>query len=146
MTFEERFWSKVDKTGECWEWTGGRTAPGWHGRIAVDARRKTVRKVIASRASWEIHFGPIPVGLRVLHACDNAGCVRPDHLMLGTQRANMQDAGRKGRLTHLPTHCKRGHEFVGDNIYIHPSTGRRMCRTCHIQRAVDWRTAHRAAA
>ena len=83
---------------------------------------------MAHRLAWELTFGPIPDGLHVLHACDNPPCIRPDHLMLGTQRANMRDAGRKGRLGvgKYATHCKRGHPFEG-NTYIHPVTGRRAC-------------------
>lgn len=34
----------------------------------------------------------------VLHQCDVAICVRPDHLFLGTQPDNLNDARRKGRL------------------------------------------------
>lgn len=69
---------------------------------------------MAHRFSWELANGPIPAGLVVCHACDNPGCVRPDHLWLGTQRANMVDAGRKNHLGAAKhwTSCKRGHEFT----------------------------------
>jgi hypothetical protein len=95
-------------------------------------------RAVVHRVSWQLHYGPIPEGMLVCHHCDNPPCVRPDHLFLGTQRDNSQDASRKGRLVRvLRTHCKRGHPFEG-NTYIHPSTGRRTCRTCHIRRAVMW--------
>lgn len=47
--------------------------------------------------SWELHNGPIPDGLWVLHKCDNSRCVRPDHLYLGDHMQNMDDVSRRGR-------------------------------------------------
>ena len=29
-----------------------------------------------------------------------------------------------------PDHCKRGHPLLGENLYINPRGGRRVCRTC----------------
>lgn len=51
----------------------------------------------AHRISWQLHFGPIPLGMWVLHHCDNPPCVRPDHLFLGTHPENMADRMAKGR-------------------------------------------------
>lgn len=88
----DRFWAKVQKSEECWEWTSA-ICDGygvlWMGRSNSAAR--------AHRLSWEIHNGPIPEGLLVCHACDNRKCVRPSHLFLGTDKDNNQDMIQKGR-------------------------------------------------
>lgn len=126
---EARFWEKVRKGPGCWEWIGSATAPGMHGRIWVSELK---RRVIASRVSWEMHFGPIPPGMEVCHSCDNPPCVRPDHLFLGTHRANMVDASRKGRTGPQIADwslCRQGHTLTDDNVR-RSKTGRRRCLTC----------------
>jgi hypothetical protein len=83
----ERFWSKVDKTENCWEWTGALT-PNGYGRLAHEG---------AHRVAYRLTYGDFDQGLFVCHRCDNPKCVRPDHLFLGTQFDNMRDCSTKGR-------------------------------------------------
>lgn len=54
--------------------------------------------------SWLMHRviytqkrGKIPEGMFVCHTCDNPGCIRIDHLWLGTNADNMMDMKLKGR-------------------------------------------------
>lgn len=61
----------------------------------------------AHRASWEIHYGPIPEGLMVLHGCDNKKCVRPDHLSLGTHQQNVAEAMERRRYQYGDRHWTR---------------------------------------
>lgn len=89
----DRFWSKVEKTDTCWNWTAAKMRDG-RGVVSID---HTGQKGSAPRVSWELHFGPIPDGIWVLHRCDNPRCVRPDHLFLGTASDNNKDSVRKGR-------------------------------------------------
>lgn len=127
---EERFWAKVDQNGDCWEWMASRLPRGYglftpHGRGS---------RSYAHRTSWEIHFGPIPAGLWVLHHCDNPSCVRPSHLFLGTRADNMNDAANKSRLVFhnsLKTHCLRGHPFDAANT--HRRGTERRCRACAVE-------------
>ncbi len=93
----ERFWEKVDKSSECWEWTAARNPDGY-GLIGLDFRGSDR----AHRVSWRLAYGPIPIGLHVLHRCDNPPCVNPDHLWLGTQADNIADMTRKGRARKNP--------------------------------------------
>jgi hypothetical protein len=99
MTTDERFWEKVERgpADQCWPWTGSRNSSGY-GTFATGTTRATIRVVLAHRHAWEMHHFAIPTGYRILHACDNPPCVNPGHLMLGSARANLVDASRKGRL------------------------------------------------
>lgn len=88
-------WARVEKTPTCWLWQGARNRVGGHGVIA--AGRAPTRLVYVHRLSWELANGPIPAGMAVCHRCDVPNCVRPDHLFLGTQAANLADMHSKGR-------------------------------------------------
>ncbi len=89
---EERFWSKVDKTGPCWLWTASTVEFGY-GRIRWEGRAER-----AHRVSYVISKGAIPQGKQVLHRCDVPACVNPSHLYVGTDQDNAQDRMTRGRL------------------------------------------------
>ena len=90
--YAHRFWGMVNKTeGRCWLWEG-MLSWGGYGLLKVSGRKRR-----AHRISWELHNGPIPPGLLVLHKCDVRHCVRPDHLFLGTDLDNVVDMHIKGR-------------------------------------------------
>lgn len=90
----EKFWLLVDKKSndECWNWLGGISDNGYG---AIDIDGKTIS---THRFSYSISKGKIPEGLKVLHSCDNRGCVNPNHLFVGTAKDNTQDMISKGRL------------------------------------------------
>jgi HNH endonuclease len=87
-----RFWQFVARTDmdSCWPWQGGKEKG--YGRFCINGGH-----VMAHRYAWTLTHGPIPDGLRVLHACDNPPCCNPYHLFLGTMADNNADMLRKGR-------------------------------------------------
>ena len=92
-----RFWSQVDKSGDCWIWLGWRWKGEGYGHFGIKRNGKW-QKMYAHRMAYLLEHGEIPERLHVCHTCDNPPCVNPKHLWLGTFRDNIQDAVNKGRL------------------------------------------------
>ena len=88
---KKRFWDKVKKGDNCWEWLGAK-ARGNYGDFKVNKKN-----ILAHRFSYQINKGKISKGLYILHTCDNPSCVNPEHLWQGTQLENMRDCHNKGR-------------------------------------------------
>lgn len=55
----------------------------------------------AHRYAYELHKGPIAPDHVIHHTCFCKRCVNPDHLESVTQRANVRENLRQGRLAHL---------------------------------------------
>ena len=107
MTFEERFWSKVYRSGgpdACWVWTGCRSGKGY-GQIGVNGHTQR-----AHRVAWLLVNGPISDGLCVLHRCDNPPCCNVGRcLFLGNHADNVADKVAKGRQARGGAHGSRLH-------------------------------------
>lgn len=98
MPLKDRFMAKVDKQSpywaintknNCWLWTGYLNRGYGYMHIGLG---KSKRPHPAYRISYQLFKGDIPKGLVVRHQCDRKDCVNPEHLLLGTQKDNMQDA------------------------------------------------------
>jgi hypothetical protein len=122
-----RFLDKILFDDGCWLWVGALDRDGYgmfeRGRAHI--------------YSYEYWKGPIPEGMFVCHSCDTPGCVKPDHLWLGTPKENMVDSALKGRRREQQkTHCPQGHPL--DGVYANKDRdGRpaRYCMSCNRERA-----------
>lgn len=136
MTTEGKFWSNINKDGpvcihprlgdigQCWLWTAGKSSG--YGLLRESGR---TNPIYAHRYSWELHNDrPVPARLNVNHHCDVRACVRPEHLFVGTQLANIRDALDKGRLAPQQETFKRlwredWKNRRGENIHCSKLTG-----------------------
>ncbi len=109
----ERFFSKVDKSGDCWIWIGPVSVGCGYGNFSVGKKQYS-----AHRYSWFVEHGVHP-SMIICHKCDNKLCVNPDHLFEGTQRDNILDAKSKGRLAVGDRSGARLHpeKYRGDNSH-----------------------------
>lgn len=90
MAFIESHSERITETG-CQIWLRALATKGYC-QIWIDGHHKLVHRV-----TWELHYGPVPDGLCVLHRCDIPCCVNHAHLFIGTRQDNAIDASRKGR-------------------------------------------------
>jgi len=91
MDLKDRILAKLDKTTECWIWSGAKNKKGY-GVIGVKGSCKLVHRVF-----YEIHLSKSLTGFMVLHKCDNPPCCNPEHLYVGLHKDNMTDRNVRGR-------------------------------------------------
>lgn len=102
-----RFWARVNKTPDCWLWTGEVNNQGYGRHSLWRGGRK---RVLAHRFAYLLATGEAPEV--VMHVCDTPRCVRRRHLVAGDQAANMSDCVQKGRHSPPPVHSGTAHHFA----------------------------------
>jgi len=117
----DAFWSRVQPTGFCWNWTGAKGA----GYGVIGHKGKQYR---AHRVAYTLLVGVIPDGLDIDHLCRNTKCVNPDHLEPVETKVNtLRGFGAHARNARK-TYCDSGHEFNDKNVRM--IEGRRVCIEC----------------
>lgn len=119
----ERFTEKWEFStiSDCWIWIA--TPSSRYGIFWLNSKNE-----YAHRAAWMLYKGEIPCDKWVLHHCDVAGCVNPDHLYIGDHAQNTKDAvnrkrmmcGDKHRAAHKGKHktANDGQGFLSDKVCI----------------------------
>ena len=84
----ERFWSHVDKSGECWLWTGAQDSHGYgHLSRSFDNVRRNFKahRYVLMLNGWDVTDRDVD------HICFTRLCVRPDHLRVATRKQNNEN-------------------------------------------------------
>jgi hypothetical protein len=147
---EARFLSHVNKNGpvatncphlgRCWLWTGNRTKPYGYGRFRWEDGIDRGAHIWAY-THW---VGPVPDGLQLDHfACDNTACVKPDHVRPVSAWENVLRSSSFAAANRAKTHCLNDHPLTGDNLYVNPASGERVCRTCAKAYRARWEEKQR---
>lgn len=145
---EARFWSRVEPTGFCWNWTGNPDKDGYASTALAGKR------LLVHRIAYTLLVGEIPKGLTLDHLCRNKLCVNPDHLEPVTGAENVRRhwrlMNRRDTYTRVrpapktqrargadgkPIQCKNGHKLDPSNTLLSrrsrdSGTIRSRCAVC----------------
>lgn len=138
---EDAFWSRTDRNGECWAWTGSYDKASGYGVLTVGKRQ-----TLAHRIAYQLAHGLIASQMQIDHVCHNRDkncpggsacrhrrCVNPSHLELATNKENVLRGKGLTATNARKTHCDYGHIFDTANTRI-TKKGGRHCRACSRRR------------
>ena len=122
----DRFWSKVDTTGDCWLWTASTRYGYGQFRIGGSGSQNLGAHVIAY--TWLV--GAVPTGKAIDHLCRVRACVNPAHMEVVTPEEN----STRGMVSRQATTelCPNGHRWNAKPVYL--SGGYRICGSCAEER------------
>lgn len=95
----ERFEKHILNRGnKCWLTDFSKDRRGY-ARFHIWLGYKNLKPVLAHRFAYEYFTGTkIPLGMCVLHHCDNPSCINPTHLYVGTKGDNGLDMRKRKRV------------------------------------------------
>lgn len=125
----ERFRERVKQgnADDCWPWAGTLRKDGYGVLSECGHQGRLVR---VHRLAYELEIGPIPAGLTIDHLCRNRRCCNPAHMEAVSIRENVLRGESLRAQEARQTHCLRGYELAGENIYQRKDRTGRYCRIC----------------
>jgi hypothetical protein len=117
---------RIDKETGCWIFTRYLTDRGY-GALNYNGRTRKLHTI-----TFELNGGLVPPGMELHHTCETRACCNPEHLEPKTHIDNVRLGGVRHiskRLSLVRTHCARGHELIGDNVFVNRNSTR-CCRVC----------------
>lgn len=130
MNAADRFFAKVtpDPNGSgCLLWTGALDSNGYGRFQDASGRNMPAHRFLLERIHGRME------GFVTDHLCRTPACVRPSHLEFVTPGENIRRGvgpERTRAKAAARTHCARGHELTGDNLYRYSGGNGRMSRIC----------------
>ena len=89
-----RFWKKVDKSDNCWQWMGAKNPVGYGLAVFED------RVQPAHRVLWKLEYGECAPEIFLFNKCGNKSCVRTSHWEISDRRKS-----RPGEIRVSPFIC-----------------------------------------
>ena len=114
INLDNRFWSKVDKTESCWNWTACLNEAGY-GMFNVNRQAKR-----AHRLSYIFHYSKDITNKELDHICRNRKCVNPEHLRTCNRKQNSEN---------VPSHKDSLSIYRG--VSFNKRKGKWVAQVCH---------------
>jgi hypothetical protein len=131
----ERFWDKVNKTDDCWLWTG--KIDDGYGRFSYKGILYLVHRLVVATLKE-----PVVDGMVIDHICRVRNCCNPDHL----RQVTISENTKKLKKQEDPTTCVNGHPLFGESAQVHISERRTRhsgdttsitCKVCNSVRRLE---------
>ncbi len=118
---EANFWSQVNKTDNCWLWTGFVNKRGYGEYASPYLTTRLVHRIAYGLIKGELPDMPLD------HMCREKTCCNPAHLEPVSNLTNVRRSNI-GQHWANKTHCPKGHAYDEENTIRYK--GSRTCREC----------------